>query len=262
MTDSASEMLNDSASDQVDDSAGWYGEVDQDTQGYIANKQWKGTGDVIQSYRNLEKMLGADRAGRTLVLPKEGEDKTEFYTKLGRPESADKYEFGEVSGNAVDWFRGKAFEMGLNQEQAKTLIEGFSELTNNISNENSESQAVEFQNQMNDLKREWGSAYDTNINAAKKATQQFGFSSEDIDAMENALGPKKLFERLSSIGRALSEDSFVTGQRHEGFIMSPAEAAHKIQELRLDDNFMSKYMNSDKNAIEKFSNLMKLAYPE
>jgi hypothetical protein len=239
----------------------WYGEVDTDTKGYLENKGWKAPGDLINGYRNLEKLMGHDRAGRTVTIPKEGEDASEFYSKLGRPESPDKYDLGEVGGKTVDWFRSEAHKLGLSQSQAKTLLEGFNEYSGSLTETQKKDQEVEFTNQMHSLKSDWGSAYDANMNAAKKAVQQFGFTTEDLDAMQSALGPKKVFERMYDIGRALSEDSFESGQRESGFVMSPAEAINRINELKLDNQFMDKYMSGDKIAVEKFTKLMQAAYP-
>lgn len=239
----------------------WYGDLDKDTQGYLENKGWKNPSDVVHGYRNLEKLLGNDRAGRTITLPKEGEDPSEFYTKLGRPEASDKYDLGDADGDTVNWFKEKAFELGLSQTQAKALLEGFNEYGSTVSESQSTDRQAEFNNQMHELKKDWGSAYDANMNAARKAVQQFDIAVEDIDAIESAMGPKKTFEMMYRIGRALSEDSFESGQRDTGFVMSPGEAMGKINELKLDSQFMEKYMSGDKTAVEKYTKLMQAAYP-
>jgi hypothetical protein len=62
----------------------WYSGLPEETRGLAEVKGWKSPADAIQSYANLEKMLGADKAGRGLVMPKEDADSTEwgqFYDK-------------------------------------------------------------------------------------------------------------------------------------------------------------------------------------
>ena len=46
----------------------WYSGLPEETRGMVEIKGWKGPEDAIQSYANLEKMLGADKAGRGLVI--------------------------------------------------------------------------------------------------------------------------------------------------------------------------------------------------
>lgn len=267
MTESTAQVLSPepAAESEVPESGAtdtpWYADLDKDTQGYLANKGWKEPSDVVHGYRNLEKLLGNDRAGRTVTLPKEGEDPTEFYTKLGRPEAADKYDLGDADGDAANWFREKAFELGLSQNQAKQLLEGFNEFGTSVGESQQADKQAEFNNQMHELKRDWGSAYDANMNAARKAVQQFEIGTDDIDAIESAMGPKKTFEMMYRIGRALSEDSFESGQRDTGFVMTPGEAEGRIAELKMDSQFMDKYMSGDKDAVAKFTKLMQAAYP-
>ena len=265
MTESSAQMLTDNSPPSEPgseaSSAPWYGEVDTDTQGYIGNKGWKGAADVIHGYRNLEKLMGHDRAGRTLTIPKEGEDTSDFYTKLGRPGKAEEYNFGESDGELTDWFRSKAFDLGLSQDQASKLLSDWNEHVGELSEGQDADAKADYDNQWNDLKKDWGSAYDANINAAKKAAAKFGFEAEEIDAMEKALGPRKLFHRMSDIGRALAEDSFESGDREYNFRYSPSEAQNRISDLKNDSVFMQRYMSGDKDALEKMTRLMQAAYP-
>ncbi len=69
----------------------WYGDTHKD---YVGAKGWKTADDVITSNQNLEKLLGADKAGRTVVLPKDDADADgikAFRAKLGVPEKVDGY---------------------------------------------------------------------------------------------------------------------------------------------------------------------------
>jgi len=266
MSESSAEVLTDNSATAEPEStepqsAPWYGQVDEDTQGYIGNKGWQGAEDVIHGYRNLEKLLGHDRAGRTVTIPKEGEDPSDFYQKLGRPEKSDDYRF-DSEGELVDWFKSQAFDLGLSQEQASKLLSNWDEHVGGLSEAQETDLNAKYENEWSDLKKDWGSAYDANINAAKKAAAKFGFESDEIDAMEKALGPRKLFHRMSDIGRALAEDSFETGDRESNFRFSPAEAKQRISDLKLDKQFMEQYLSGNKDAIAKMQSLMQAAYPE
>ena len=66
----------------------WYDAFPEDVRGLVQNKGWQSPVDAIQSYTNLEKFLGADKAGRGLVLPKDDAGADEWgqvYDRLGRP---------------------------------------------------------------------------------------------------------------------------------------------------------------------------------
>lgn len=242
----------------------WYGQVADDAVGYIENKGWKQASDVIEGYRNLEKMFGADRADRTITIPKEGEAWDGVYSKLGRPESSDKYEFkSEYSGDeTVSWFKDQAFAAGLNQSQAAALLDNWMEYSGNISESRSKDQELKHDSEMADLKKDWGNAYDANMQSAKRAASEFGFSQDELDSIEGAIGPKALLDKLSNIGKALSEDSYQASSREANFIISPAEAQERISNLKLDKTFMDQYMSGSPEAMEKMTKLMNAAYPE
>ncbi len=66
----------------------WLPGADPDTTAYVTAKGWNDPAAAVTSYRNLEKLFGADRAGHTVQVPSEGSDEVtmnNFYTKIGRP---------------------------------------------------------------------------------------------------------------------------------------------------------------------------------
>lgn len=246
----------------------WYGNIDDaETVGYIKNKGWDSTQKVVDSYKNLESMYGHDKAGRTIVLPKDGEDKAEFYTKLGRPEQAEGYKLDAPENsneNTVKWFKEKAFELGLSQDQASSLFKDYNEYSMDGVAKTQEERDLQIQTELNEVKKEWGAAYDAYVQAARYAATQFNIESQDIDQLEMVWGPKKTMNLLSEIGRSIGEDSYIKGNgpRQEGFVMSPGEAKAKITDLKLDENFVKQYMSGNPEAVKKLTNLTQLAYPE
>ena len=105
----------------------WLDGADEVTVGYVQNKGWEKPTQVLESYRNLEKLMGADRAGNTVILPKPDatpEEFGKFYDRLGRPSDAAGYklqvpqggdpEFAKIAGN---WFH----ESGLTAKQGEEL---------------------------------------------------------------------------------------------------------------------------------------------
>ncbi|MET0659134.1 MAG: hypothetical protein ABW110_13365, partial [Steroidobacteraceae bacterium] len=68
----------------------------------VETKGFKSVEDVFNWGINAEKLIGLDRAGRTVVLPKDEADvegRKAYYAKIGVPESADKYELPLPEGD-------------------------------------------------------------------------------------------------------------------------------------------------------------------
>ena len=98
---------------------GWTGDVGDDMLGVIQNKGWKGVEDIVNSYTNLEKFRGADE-NSLLKMPSNDEERNEFYSKLGRPDKAEDYNFNAPEGyeetDLDKLFREKAFENGVSAD--------------------------------------------------------------------------------------------------------------------------------------------------
>lgn len=70
----------------------WYGSVDADTESYIKNKGWKGPGDLLKSYTNLERLRGVG-ADKLLKLPdfNNADEANAFYERIGVPKAPTDY---------------------------------------------------------------------------------------------------------------------------------------------------------------------------
>ena len=102
--------------------------------------------------------------GNRIPLPKTEEEKTELYTKLGRPEEPGKYEvsvpedlqqyFREESMNE---FRNVAHKIGLNNEQVQALMD-FQVNEINHEMQGTDARITAERNEVEEsLKQEWGS---------------------------------------------------------------------------------------------------------
>src|SRR5690606_12217572 len=70
-----------------------------------AAEGWGGPAAAVESYRQLERLLGADKAGRGLVLPKGPEDVEGWravHARLGCPEAPEAYELDLPETVAAD----------------------------------------------------------------------------------------------------------------------------------------------------------------
>lgn len=244
----------------------WTTNLSPDLQNYVSTKGFKSPETVLDSYRNLEKLHGVP-SERLLKLPEKSDDPSwgDIYSKLGRPEKAADYGFKAPEGGneaLADWAKNAMHEAGLSHSQAEKIFNGFSEFETNQNAQSGQDYATNIEAQETALKKEWGIAYDKNVNLAQKAANSFGIEAEMMDSMEKAMGFDGLMKHLQNIGSKMGEDSFVGGDAPAGFgAMTPPQAQSRLRALRADSSFSKRLMNKDIEATTEWDNLHKMAYP-
>jgi hypothetical protein len=126
---------------------------------------------LAKSYINAVKMIGQDK----LVIPTNNsteEHWDEVYTKLGRPESADKYsldvksEVVNLDENAIKQFAEQSHKLGLNNKQAQGILEFYKNnmegtaQQSKIDTETAQAQAEQ------QLRQEWGRDFEGKVKQA------------------------------------------------------------------------------------------------
>ncbi len=257
---------NNGSPGQLSNGFEWLNGADELTVGYAQNKGWDSPVKVLDSYRNLEKLFGADKAGRTVVMPKDGEDYGAFYDKLGRPTGPDGYKIQAANGdtNFAKVVSEKFYELGLTKAQGEQFSGWFNEMMQNGQQNEAAQRSAALEAEGQQLRTEWGAAYDKNVLMAREGARQLGFDAEAIDKLEGALGHRATMELFQKFGSLLPEDGLVTGGTNTGFgsAMTPAQAKAEIQSLMQDRDFVGKYTSGAKDARDKMAQLHAYAYPE
>ena len=174
---------------------------------------------LAKSYINATKMIGQDK----VAVPNENstEDQwNEVYTKLGRPESADKYkleansEVVPIDENAIKTFAETSHKLGLNNKQAQGILEYYKNMMegtaqqSKIDAETSQAQAIQ------ELRQEWGKSFDANIKkAASFAKANLGAEFLDTTFLKDGsvLGDHPtIIKGFLNIANMMSEDPIVT----------------------------------------------------
>ena len=202
----------------------WGGLQSADNQALVKAKGWKSEDDGIASYRELE-----SRMGSALTLPGKDakpEDWDKFYSRVGRPEKADGYEFKRpeglpedlpyddaLAGKAKEW----AHKAGLTPAQAQTMHDAFAL-------ENAErmkahvatlTKAVE--DTHNALVKDWGpdssDGFKTKLEHANRALKKLNliddFKKSGILMPDGALTNAGLARAFAQIGEQMfAEDTF------------------------------------------------------
>lgn len=245
----------------------WHETLPEEMRGIVENKGWQSPQDAVQSYANLEKMLGADKAGRGLVMPKEDagqEEWSQFYDRLGRPQSPDEYQLPvpeNDTGEFASAAKAKFHELGITAKQAEQLAEWWNGQSSEMQQQQIAQTEQQAEQQMEQLKKEWGQTYDENIEAARRASRQFGLGEETLSKIEGALGTGEMLKMFANIGKGLGEDAFVDNQKSSSFGMSPEAARVRLNQLKNDPDWSSKYLQGNADAKAEMERLMQAAYP-
>lgn len=250
----------------------WFASFDADTRGWLENRGLtKLDADaalpkVIDGFRNAEKKLGVP-SEQLLRLP---QDRTvegamdAVYNSLGRPEKTGEYTLksGEDDADFATWAQEKFHKAGLSQDQASSLYTEFRDMIGSASAQNDTDESLQNQANMADLKTEWGSTYDRNMSIAKNAIRALGASAEVVDKLEESLGFSDVIKLFNTIGQKMGEDSFVSGDTTDGLPglpSTPDGARAKINELKLDKDWVVKKLAGDRAANLLWTQLHKIA---
>lgn len=211
----------------------WYGESYASV---VSEKQWASPDAVIESYVNLEKLLGADRAGRTVALPKDENDAEglkAFRAKIGVPETPEAYELGDTdfAKAASSWF----FETGVPKSAAQALAKKWQEYFEAQMTAHDAQAKAESEKALNNLKAEWGDDFERRSEFARRGLKAYGekagLDEHDLNALEQVLGTAKLLKMFHTLGETTDEAQFVGG--NQGGSLSPIAAKQKMDELRM-----------------------------
>lgn len=248
----------------------WLKGADETTVGYVQNKGWTEPTQVLEGYRNLEKLLGAEKAGRTVVLPGDKAEPAEvdaFYAKLGRPAAAKDYKVPVPEGQDAAFAeaaKAKFHELGLTAKQAEALAVWNNEYAAGAISAHQAKQSAVFGADVEALRTGWGAAHDQNVVLARNVVAALGVDGKTIDAISGAIGHKATMELFHKIGAKTGEDTYTAGTAttNYGSALTPGQAKDRIATLKSDKTWVARYVSKDAEATAEFERLHKYAFPE
>lgn len=192
---------------------------------------------LAKSYVHAQRMIGADK----IPLPGKSatdEEWRQVYRRLGAPEDAKAYDIklgANVMGdNEIEAFRAAALEAGLNNRQAGRIAQ-FIEASVNQAREAQGSSADSVRQEgEQELRQEWGQAFDQKIALANRAATTFLGSTELLDTIELSDGRllgdhPAIVKMFANLAAEIGEDRLL-GESTE-LVMTPADAKQKIGEI-------------------------------
>lgn len=234
----------------------WLPDATPEVAGYVQNKAWQSPADMLSSYQNLEKVFGAEKAGRTAVIPSDDdvEGWTKLHAKLGRPEQANGYELPVPEGadkafseQAAAWFH----EAGLSKKAAQHITAKWNEHMTQAAQAMAQAEEQKLQAEHQALERDWGAgdAAAVNREMARRAAVALGLDEQAIDALQKASGFSKTMKALAKVGEMLGERPAAGFGGSTGFAMTPEAARSKKESLMADKEFREKAM-ADPNSAQ------------
>lgn len=249
------------APDQVPTSTEWTSGFAEDLKGYVTTKGFKDPAAVVDSYRNLEKLVGVK--DKLLQVPDNlGDDKAmeSVWNRLGRPEKPEGYAIESKDEAFGKWAKETFHKAGLTSNQAKAVLDQYNSYMEAQNQQFEGTLKAEYEQKTNALKTEWGSAFDQNVNMAKAAAKQFGIDAETVNKLEGAMGFAQTMKFLQTIGSKIGEAAYVSGSSSaNNTILSPSQAKDQISAKSKDPEFFKKLMAGDVQVKNEWEKLNKMA---
>ena len=232
----------------------------------VTAKGWSGPGDVLESYVNLEKAVGADK----VVLPTSGTDLSEWegWSKLGTPDEAAGYELAAPEGfegydqGLSDWFREAAFDSKIPAPMAQRLHDKFVERMGGQFADNTQANQDQQTQWEGDLHKDFGPAFDERVAQARSAIREFGSPELQDLLVKSGLGSHpELVKAFSKIGMSLgSGPQFKDAEGSGQFGTTPDQAREQIATIRSNPGLYDAGHAEHKVLNEKLTRLTELAY--
>jgi hypothetical protein len=231
---------------------------DEDLKAYAARKGFKSVTALAKSYANLEQQF----SGSEKIVKPAGDDDAEGWERvakaLGRPDTPEGYGLTELAGadaefagNAAKWLH----DAGVPAGRAAKLAESWNAYVSERAN--AEAQAAEQRDnaELAGLRSEWGPDFDKQVEISRRAAKQFGISGAKLDALTQTWGVGDTMRFLNGIGKGLGEDTFVQGDGKSSFGVSVEQAAARMDALKRDTEWQSRWMSGGAAEKEEWSRL-------
>lgn len=247
----------------------WNGIAEEPVRNHIIAKGYKNPTELAMANYSLTQMQR--NPGDFISIPGKDakpEDWDGVYTKLGRPEKPEGYEFKFADGFKADekmlTFGRTAFhEVGLNGGQAQKLADKWNDFVAQTTQENLEAAQKANTEGIAKLEGTWGTRLNEFKTAGDRVVKALGLSEETMNAIEGGIGAAPLIELLATIGMKSAEGGFVGGggggDPSDPANMTKEQANAKITELRGDPAFMKEYEDGKhpghKAAVDRMNKL-------
>lgn len=253
----------------------WMTGFSDELKGYTTTKGFKDPAAVLDSYRNLEKLIGAPQE-RVMKLPEKFYDDVgaltpegrQIYERLGAPKDAKEYgleKFVPKEGGdpkLMEHFANIFKEAGIPKSAAEKIAASWNDLQAQTLAQQTDAARQKFKDETNALAKDWGAALDQNTNIAMEGKRRLGHDDKTVDALAAVLGHAQTMKLYHQLGSAVGESTFIGGkQTQTSKILDPNSAKAEIAALKADPGFRAKFVQGDAESVAKLQKLNQQAYP-
>jgi len=249
----------------VDDKATWTSSLSEEYRSLPSISKFKTADDLAKSYVNLEKLVGTEK----LPIPKDEKDEAGWatvYNRLGRPESADKYQVElklaeglSVPDEAMNGFKQAAFKAGLSNRQIQAIMGYWADIENAAYNQRLEADKNSVIESETSMRRKFGPSFES----AKKNVEAFvklHYPNSKVDSvMGRLLRDPEEFEAVFNASKNFSEDALKVG-KPAAFSLEEARAEANRMMMDANGPFRSSIHPEHDAAVKKYNDLMALIY--
>jgi hypothetical protein len=263
--------------DELNAPVSWWADLEDETKGYLQNKGWdklnekEAVHEMFKSYRDAEKKLGIP-ADRVLRMPSQEDTQgwKTLYEKLGVPSTPDQYDFSalrQADGspppeNFLNTMRESAAANHLTKDAAAKIADSVLKLAEKERLDQSHKATAEVALAHDALRVSWGANFETNKFVADRAAQMMGISTDALNALAAQTSYGTVMESLRKIGVSMGEAALVGNAGMAGGgqnrIMTREQAMARKGELMSDQDWRSRWLKADKDALTEIQNLDRL----
>lgn len=217
--------------------------------------------DVLDSYGNLSKVLGKDKA----VIPQEGDDyesqMAEYMAKVGRPETAEDYGIEDI--NLADdgieavietgAYKEIAHKLNMTDAQAKGVLEYY---VNDIKDNQAraQEQAVEAKKSAEaELRKEFGVAYEESLQNANKI---FNDMFPSLKGSSELTRDPDFIRDLVKLSKNFNETSL--GKPGVSGVRTPSEAKSEKEAIMNSEAYTNPFHAEHNAAVDKYFSLLEM----
>lgn len=244
MTDAANQggQGGQQGSQQGGQGSPWYGELPAtappEFKEWLGAKNYSDPAAALNAHFNLEKLMGADKAGRTIMLPKDEKDAEgikAFRAKLGVPENADDYKLPVPEGGSEDlakFMQGLFHANAVPLSAAQKITEAWNGHIQKMIEEQDLQARAASEKELAALKGEWGNDFDQNTEFARRFLKSSGLNDEQVAKIEGAIGTTAMLKTFHAWGSKTGEHKVGSEGSGGGDFRDKAALNSQLTELR------------------------------
>lgn len=233
-------------------------DADAELIGHVQNKGWGSAADAAKAHREAEKLIGADRAGRTVVLPADENDQPgwqKVYERIGRPANAADYKLAVPEGGDPAFATAasaKFHELGIPLKAGQQLAAWWNEQSGAMGQQLATAEADALQAEDAQLTKEWGSERQARTEIARrgmralatKAGLDEAATTKSLELIEKGAGMRGVMKMMALVGDLMREGGAEGIGTPGAFGMTPEGAQAKKTQLMADSDWRGKAMKS------------------